>query len=150
MSNHVKIRQGREVEFVQVLGVLTGQLLVEGLCAVRATEIIGLAADARTHGVRSRNIRPAYRILNHVIMSHIPVVRKRWLVEFPQGFSHQKIQDDQQTKYQQQTIHEVPYLTASSYGSYPLLSRNPANSSCLSRTPYSGMSKSEVGGPNAS
>ena len=61
--------------------MLTGQLLVEDLRAVRTTEIIVLAADAGTHGVRSRNIGVAHGILDHVIMPRTPTVWERRFAE---------------------------------------------------------------------
>jgi hypothetical protein len=61
---------------------------MESLRAVRAAEVIILAADAGAHGVRSRNIDTAHGILDHLIMPCVPLVRERWFVELPQGLPH--------------------------------------------------------------
>ena len=85
MSDHLEIRQGRKIKFVQIFGVLAGQLFVEGLRAIRAAEIIVLAADTGTHRIRSGNIGTAHGILNH-LMPRTSAAWKRRPIEFPQGF----------------------------------------------------------------
>lgn len=87
MSDHLEIRQGREIKFVQIFRVLARQLFVEGLRAIRAAEIIVLAADAGTHRIRSGDIDTAHGILNHLIMPRTSAW-ERWPIEFPQSLLH--------------------------------------------------------------
>jgi hypothetical protein len=61
---------------------------MESLRAVRAAEVIILAADAGAHGVRSRNIDTAHGILDHLIMPRVFLAWERGFVEFPQGLPH--------------------------------------------------------------
>src|SRR5690606_7850967 len=101
------------------------QPLLKRRRAIATAEAVGLPADRLHERNFSGHERVTHRILHHLVrVSQLACIGKVTVLEFPDGATNQKVEDDKERKDEEESIHSRSIDEGpQSYETVPSLSR---------------------------